>query len=258
MTPKTDLFVGISASYSPAYLNRIFSTLGPSNTLGSPLGPVYHGGFSRSDYRRRPEQRAFACVRRNGQPHAQGHPPGQCHPHWRRSIHPVCPGSAYDPRFKGVRGRWVTTRIQSIATTTSDWATNTARRTIRRRWTRPNMGSTLGSDTPTSGPKPAVHSLPSVPVPVRCGSRLGLFATQPRRANSTAAYCLMPRLNLPVRWRRSSAWLAGALLDHQIGRTWTLHGGAHRDVAYIEALPNPVFTNTLDLSTSGYLTPAST
>jgi hypothetical protein len=49
--------------------------------------------------------------------------------------------------------------------------------------------------------------------------------------------------------------VGAASVDHQVGRTWNFHVGVHRDVAYVEAIPQPVFTNGVEVGSSGYLTP---
>ena len=46
--------------------------------------------------------------------------------------------------------------------------------------------------------------------------------------------------------------VADALLDHQIGQTWSAHGSFHRGFGYIEGLPNPVFTNAATLAAGGF------
>jgi len=260
ITPQTNLFVGMSASYSPAYLNRIFSTLGPSNTLGSASSDPSIA----ADLAARTTDEGLSDVHS----YAYGGTVNLTRKITRRGSVTLTAGGRYTrfvrdeptiPDLKGFEGGGYYTYSLDR---NNDFRLGYQ---YREAHYSPTLDSTehgldLGfghthvwSKTRrtffaiSAGPRAVRQSPRRVPTAVPGefdGGILPDASTQLASAIPAALTTVAPQLSV----------VGGALLDHQIGRTWTLHGGAHRDVAYIEALPNPVFTNTIDLSTSGFLT----
>jgi hypothetical protein len=261
VTPRTDLFIGQSVAYSPAYLNRLFSTLGPSNTLdpATTLDPSISPDVgARTTDEGVTQVRSYAygttinLTRKIGRRAALTLTSGGRYTHFVNDVPEI-------PDLRGLEGGgyWSFAASRDVSFRFG-YTYREAHFTQQSMSAEHIVDLGLALTHIWSPTRRTTFLVNAGPRQVRQTSKVFVTETPPALPvdpNGDRAAPVVPQTVLAPLSTQHNDIVGGVVLDHQIGRTWNVHGGFRRDVAYIEAIPNPVFSNTIDLSGGGYFSP---